>query len=111
MTMYITILGSGAALPTGRRHCSAQMLNIGGFKMLLDCAEGTQDRIRQNHIKLQSISTIIISHLHGDHFFGLAGLLSTMHLCGRTEPITVVAPLGAREVIETTFRLTGNHID
>ncbi len=109
--MYLTILGSGAALPTGRRHCSAQMLNIGGFKMLLDCAEGTQDRIRQNHIKLQSISTIIISHLHGDHFFGLAGLLSTMHLCGRTEPITVVAPLGAREVIETTFRLTGNHID
>lgn len=111
MTMYITILGSGAALPTGRRRCAAQMLNIGGFKMLLDCAEGTQDRIRQNHIKLQSISTIIISHLHGDHFFGLAGLLSTMHLCGRTEPITVVAPLGAREVIETTFRLTGNHID
>lgn len=109
--MYLTILGSGAALPTGRRRCSAQLLNIGGFKMLLDCAEGTQDRIRQNHIKLQSISAIVISHLHGDHFFGLAGLLSTMHLCGRTEPITVVAPLGAREVIETTFRLTGNHID
>ncbi len=110
MNIFITILGSGAALPTGRRHCAAQLLNIGGFKMLLDCAEGTQDRIRQNHIKLQSISTIVISHLHGDHFFGLAGLLSTMHLCGRTEPMTVVAPLGAREVIETTFRLTGNHI-
>lgn len=111
MNMYLTILGSGAALPTGRRRCAAQLLNIGGFKMLLDCAEGTQDRIRQNHIKLQSISTIVVSHLHGDHFFGLAGLLSTMHLCGRTEPMTVVAPLGAREVIETTFRLTGNHID
>ena len=109
--MYLNILGSGAALPTGRRHCSAQMLNIGGFKMLIDCAEGTQDRIRHNHIKLQSISTVIISHLHGDHFFGLAGLLSTMHLCGRSESISIVAPKGAREVIETTFRLTGNHID
>ena len=109
--MYLTVLGSGAALPTGRRHCSAQVINFGGFKMLLDCAEGTQDRIRHHHIKLQSISTIVISHLHGDHFFGLAGLLSTMHLCGRTEAITVVAPLGAREVVETTFRLTGNHID
>lgn len=111
MNMYLTVLGSGAALPTGRRRCAGQLLNIRGFKILIDCAEGTQDRIRHNHIKLQSISAIIISHLHGDHFFGLAGLLSTMHLCGRSEPMTVVAPQGAREVIETTFRLTGNHID
>ena len=111
MNLYLSILGSGAALPTGNRRCAAQVLNIGGFKMLIDCAEGTQDRIRQYHIKLQSIGTIFISHLHGDHFFGLPGLFSTMHLCGRTEPVTVVAPIGAREVVETTFRLTGNHID
>ena len=99
MNVFLTILGSGAALPTGNRRCSAQVLNIRGFKLLIDCAEGTQDRIRQNHIKLQSLNTIIISHLHGDHFFGLQGLLSTMHLCGRTEPVTIIAPLGAREVI------------
>ena len=111
MNMFVTILGSGAALPTGNRRCSAQVLNAGGFKLLVDCAEGTQDRIRYNHLKLQSISTIIISHLHGDHFFGLPGLLSTMHLCGRTEPLTIVAPRGARPVVETTFDLTGNHID
>lgn len=111
MNIFVTILGSGAALPTGSRRCSAQVLNIGGFKMLIDCAEGTQDRIRYNHIKLQSISTVVISHLHGDHFFGLPGMLSTMHLCGRTEPMTIVAPAGAREVVETTFRLTGNHVD
>ncbi len=110
MNFFVTILGSGAALPTGRRRCSAQVVNINGFKMLLDCAEGTQDRIRQHHLKLQSLGTILISHLHGDHFFGLPGLLSTMHLCGRTEPVTVVAPKGARQVIETTFDLTGNHI-
>lgn len=111
MNFFTTILGSGAALPTGNRRCAAQVLNINGFKLLLDCAEGTQDRIRYNHLRLQSINTVIISHLHGDHFFGLPGLLSTMHLCGRTEPMTVVAPRGAREVIETTFALTGNHIE
>ncbi|MBR1550632.1 MAG: ribonuclease Z [Bacteroidales bacterium] len=110
MNFYTTILGSGAALPTGRRHCSAQVVNINGYKILLDCAEGTQDRIRQLHVKLQSLGTVLISHLHGDHFFGLPGLLSTMHLCGRTEPVTVVAPKGAKEVIETIFNLTGNHI-
>lgn len=108
--MFVTILGSGAALPIGARRCSAQVLNIGGFKLLIDCAEATQDRIRYNHLKLQSINTIAISHLHGDHFFGLPGLLSTMHLCGRTEAVTVVAPTGARQVIETTFDLTGNHV-
>ena len=110
MNVFVTILGSGAALPTGARRCSAQMLNVRGQKILIDCAEGTQDRIRQQHLKLQSIGHIVISHLHGDHFFGLPGLLSTMHLCGRTEPMTIVAPKGAREVIETTFALTGNHI-
>lgn len=111
MNFYIKILGSGAALPTGNRRCSAQVLNINGFKLLLDCAEGTQDRIRYCHLKLQSISTIVISHLHGDHFFGLPGLLSTMHLCGRTEPVTIIAPKGAKEVITNTFELTGNHIE
>ena len=111
MNFYTTILGSGAALPTGHRRCSAQVVNINGFKLLLDCAEGTQDRIRQHHLKLQSLGTVLISHLHGDHFFGLPGLLSTMHLCGRTEPMTIVAPKGAKEVIKTTFALTGNHVD
>ena len=111
MNMFLTILGSGAALPIGARHCSAQVLNVNGFKLLIDCAEATQDRIRYNHLKLQSLSTIVISHLHGDHFFGLPGLLSTMHLCGRTETVTIIAPKGARQVIETIFELTGNHIE
>jgi len=110
MNFFTTVLGSGAALPTGARHCSAQVVNINGYKLLLDCAEGTQDGIRRCHLKLQSIGTILISHLHGDHFFGLPGLLSTMHLCGRTESVTVVAPKGAKEVIETVFTLTGNHV-
>jgi len=111
MNFYLTILGSSAALPISNRRCSAQVLNINGFKLLIDCAEGTQDQIRHYHLRLQSLSTIVISHLHGDHFFGLPGLLSTMHLCGRKELVTIVAPKGAREVVETTFNLTGNHIE
>ena len=67
--------------------------------MLLDCAEGTQDNIRRCHIKLQALGTILISHLHGDHFFGLPGLLSTMHLCGRTEPVTVIANCSSIEAL------------
>ena len=110
MNFSITILGSGAASPTGTRNCSAQALNFHGSKLLIDCAEGTQNRIRRHRLKLQSFETILISHLHGDHFFGLPGLLSTMHLCGRTEPVCIVAPQGARECIETLFQLTGNHI-
>ena len=109
MGIYISVLGSGAALPINSRRCSAQVVNVHGFKLLLDCAEGTQDQVRNFHVRLQSLSNIFISHLHGDHFFGLPGLLSTMHLCGRTEPVTVVAPVGAREAVETLFDRTGNH--
>lgn len=111
MNFSVTVLGSGAATPTFSRHCSAQVVNLYGVKMLIDCGESSQNQLRQYHVKMQSIHTIFLSHLHGDHFFGLPGLLSTMHLCGRTEPVTIVAPKGAREVIETTFELTGNHIE
>ncbi|MBR1798723.1 MAG: ribonuclease Z [Bacteroidales bacterium] len=111
MNFYTTILGSGAALPTGGRHCSAQMLNINGFRLLIDCAEGTQLRMRECHQRLQSVNTILISHLHGDHCFGLPGLLSTLHLCGRTDELTIVCPTGLQEALDTLFSITGNHID
>ena len=106
----ITILGSGAALPLHDRNCSAQAVCIRGFRMLLDCGEGTQTQIRHNHIKLQSISLICVSHLHGDHFFGLPPLLSTMHLCGRTTPLTIVGPAGIKELIENINAACGNHL-
>lgn len=106
----ITILGSGAATPTLGRHCSAQVVNIGCFKMLVDCGEGTQNQIRAFHQKMQAFSTIFISHLHGDHWFGLPGLLSSMHLCGRTEPVTVFAPKGIKELLERIFEVSGSHL-
>lgn len=111
MTFYTTILGSGAAVPTLARHCSGQVVNINGCRILLDCGEGTQNQIRAYHQKMQGLGLICITHLHGDHFFGLPGLLTTQHLCGRTEPIDIVAPVGVRESMETLLQLSGSHVD
>lgn len=104
---FVTVLGSGAALPTFSRHCSAQVVSIRGYKLLIDCGEGTQGQIRASHHRLQAFSVICISHLHGDHFFGLPGLLSTMHLCGRTEPVTLIGPKGLKEALTTMLHYSG----
>lgn len=111
MDFNILVLGSGAATPTFARHCSAQMVNICSSHILLDCGEATQTQLRQYHQRIQSIKTIFISHLHGDHFFGLPGLLTTMHLCGRQDALTVYAPTGAREAINLLFEVSASHID
>ncbi len=89
MSFNLTILGSGAALPTALRATTAQYIECNNRHILIDCGEGTQSQIRKYGIKLQKITHILISHLHGDHFFGLPGLLSTMNLLGRNQGITV----------------------
>ncbi len=106
MDFFVTILGSGAATPKRDRQCSSQVVNINGFKMLVDCGEAAQHQVRATHQRMQSLGTIFISHLHGDHIFGLPGLLSSMHLCGRTEPVTVFSPRGLREAMQTLFRIS-----
>lgn len=111
MNFYTTVLGSGAAIPTLARHCSGQVVNINGFRFLLDCGEGSQNQIRAYHLRLLSIDLVCISHLHGDHFFGLPGLLATMHLCGRTNPVTIIGPEGIRDVLDTLFEKTSTHLD
>ena len=111
MGFFVTVLGSGAAIPTGHRSCSAQVVNVEGFKILIDAGEGVQNQIRRAHVKMQSINTILISHLHGDHFFGLPGLVSSMHLCGRTEPLDVFAPKGMDEVLDVIFRVSSTELN
>ena len=110
MTFFVTILGSGAATPTLGRHCSAQSLNIFGQHILVDCGEATQIQIRAYRQRLQSFSLIVISHLHGDHVFGLPGLLSSMHLCGRKEPVQVVAPAGLKSAMEHLLEMSGTQL-
>ncbi|GAB4382099.1 MAG: ribonuclease Z [Salibacteraceae bacterium] len=101
----VTILGANSALPANGRHPSAQYLEVYGGRYLLDCGEGTQLRLRQFRLKMQGIRAIFISHLHGDHYFGLGGLLNSMHLLGRKQKLTICSPKGLKELIDLQLKL------
>ena len=96
----LTILGSSSATPTSERNPTSQLLNHAEKLFLIDCGEGTQVSLRRMHIHFQRIKYIFISHLHGDHFFGLIGLISSMHLLGRTKPLYVFGPPQLKEILE-----------
>ncbi|MBI5009779.1 MAG: ribonuclease Z [Bacteroidia bacterium] len=90
--MKLTILGSSSALPTSERFPSAHVLNAHERLFLIDCGEGTQIQLRKNRIRFGKINHVFISHLHGDHVFGLYGFLSTLNLMGRKAPLRLYAP-------------------
>lgn len=90
--MKLTVLGSSSALPTSQRFPSAHVLNAHERLFLIDCGEGTQMQLRKCRIKIGKINHIFISHLHGDHVFGLYGLLSSFNLMGRQYPLNLYAP-------------------
>ena len=92
MAWRLTVLGSSSALPTDERMLSAQVLETEHHKLLFDCAEGTQFQLRKYQIKFYHLDYIFISHLHGDHFFGLFGLLNTLIMLGRKKPMTIFGP-------------------
>lgn len=96
----ITVLGCSSALPAFGRYPSSQLLHIAGRYFLIDCGEGTQMQLRRYSLKFQRIDHIFISHLHGDHYLGLPGLLSSMHLLGRTEPLDIYADQGLAEILD-----------
>ena len=92
MNFTLNILGTASALPTVNRYPSAQVLDVRGRLFLIDCGEGVQMQIRRQHLSILKLDTVFISHLHGDHTFGLFGLLSTMSMLGRTAPLHIYAP-------------------
>ncbi|HMT29001.1 MAG TPA: ribonuclease Z [Bacteroidia bacterium] len=106
MPFELTILGSSSATPTYNRHPTAQVLNIRERFFLIDCGEGTQSQLVRYKIKYNRISHIFISHLHGDHYLGLMGLLSTMHLQGRTNELHLFGQQELMDVIELQLRLS-----
>jgi ribonuclease Z len=108
VSFELHILGSGAALPTSKRQASAQYVNCNERHILIDCAEGTQQQLRKYGLKLQKIQFILISHLHGDHFFGLPGLLSTMHLLGRNKKLSIYGPPGLEALIRAMLAAGGH---
>jgi ribonuclease Z len=104
MRFDVTILGSSSATPIYNRNPTAQALNINERYYLVDCGEGTQQQMLRFDIKSSRIDYIFISHLHGDHYLGLIGLLSSLHLNGRKKPITLFGPPHLKEIIDMHFR-------
>ena len=103
--MKLTILGCHSATPTASTHPTAQILEIKGHLFLIDCGEGTQMQLRKYRVKFSRIRHIFISHLHGDHFFGLPGLISTFLLLGREAELHIYGPKGIKQAILLLLKL------
>lgn len=102
--MKITVLGNGSASPTLDRNPSSLVLEYRNKLYLLDCGEATQYRFLEHNISFTKLSYILISHLHGDHFLGLFGLLSTLNTWGREKELTLVGPVGLKDILVTQFK-------
>ena len=98
-TFKVHILGCGSALPTPRHYSTSQIVDIRGKLFMIDCGEGTQVQMRRTHLNFNKLKAIFISHIHGDHCFGLMGLLSTFGLMGRTEPLSIYGPARLFDVL------------
>ncbi|WP_028873455.1 ribonuclease Z [Psychroserpens burtonensis] len=106
--MKLTILGCYSATPKINTNPTAQVLEIKNHTFLIDCGEGTQVELRRNKIKFSRVKHIFISHLHGDHCFGLAGLISTFNLLTREADLHIYAPKGLKEVITMQMKLSNS---
>lgn len=111
MTFEVLILGCGAATPTSKHNPSSQLVNIHDKLFLVDCGEGTQMQLRRNKVKFQRIQHIFISHLHGDHYLGLLGLISSMHLLGRKSTLHLYGPKELKELVELNLRVSQTFLD
>jgi ribonuclease Z len=103
--IQLTILGCHSATPRADAYPTAQVLDIKGELMLIDCGEGTQVQLRKQKVKFSRLSHIFISHLHGDHYLGLIGLLSTFSLLSRTAELHIYAPKGLEEILKLQFKV------
>ena len=103
--MKVTILGCYAATPRTLTHPTSQVLEIKYHLFLIDCGEGTQVQLRKQKVRFSKINHIFISHLHGDHFFGLPGLVATFRLLGRVNPLHIYGPKGIKEAVTLLLKL------
>ena len=101
----VHILGCGSALPTLHHNASAQVVEIRGKLFIVDCGEGTQVQLRRSRLRFTKISAVFITHLHGDHCFGLIGMLSTFGLLGRTARLTIFAPAALEDMLKLQMQL------
>jgi ribonuclease Z len=108
ITLKLTILGCYAATPRTFTNPTSQILEIKNRLFLIDCGEGTQVQLRKNKIRFSKINHVFISHLHGDHFFGLVGLVSTFSLLNRATDLHIYGPKGIKEIIKLQLRLSNS---
>lgn len=109
MSTYLTILGFNSAIPTVNTSPTSQLLEMEERCFLIDCGEGTQVQLRKAKARFSKINHIFISHLHGDHCFGLPGLIASFRLLGRETPLHVYGPKGIKNMLETIFTITETH--
>ena len=110
MDFTLTVLGTASAKPIPGRNQSAQVLSVRGRSFLIDCGEGVQTRLQESRVSLLKIESIFISHIHGDHVFGLFGLLSTMGMLSRMTPLTIYAPVSFGPILKFFLSYYGDGI-
>jgi ribonuclease Z len=108
--LAVTILGNNSAIPAFNRHPTAQVVQNAEESFLIDCGEGTQMQMSQYKIRSSKINHIFISHLHGDHYFGLIGLLTSMGLIGRKHELHLYAPEILKKIIELQLEVASAHL-
>ncbi len=108
--MKVTILGNNSALPAFGRHPTAQVVSVYGEVLLLDCGEGAQIQMQRYGLKWRKMQHIFISHLHGDHYFGLPGLINSMSLLGRTLPLHLYAPAPLEGIIQQMLQVADTEL-
>ena len=104
--MKVTVLGSQGAIPKAGLFSSSLLLNVSNTNILIDCCEGAQFQLRKNKIKLSKIEIILISHAHGDHYFGLIGLISTLSLMKRDKKLTLFCPLSVLKIVQAHLKFS-----
>ena len=104
--MKVTVLGSQGAIPKVGLFSSSLLLNVSSTNILIDCCEGAQFQLRKNKIKLSKIEIILISHAHGDHYFGLIGLISTLSLMKRDKKLTLFCPLSVLKIVQAHLKFS-----
>jgi len=108
--MKVTILGNNSALPAFGRHPTSQAVSVYGELLLLDCGEGTQIQMQRFGLRWRNLHHIFISHMHGDHYFGLPGLINSMSLLGRTAPLYLYGPVSLMPLLQQILDLANNKL-
>jgi ribonuclease Z len=107
----LTILGCSSATPTSDRYPTAQVLQVAGRFFLIDCGEGTQIQVRKYKIRFQRINRIFISHLHGDHYLGLMGFISSLHLLGRNNDLHIHSQAELKEIVDIQLKYSNTRLN